>query len=84
MKLVVAIIRPEKLEAVQADAASMWNGRIGLPVALASHTAPGCATRAGPRGPSTVMPIGCPSSIARFARSAARAALREVDPRAVV
>ena len=32
---------------VQNDDASMWNGTMGLPVARASHTRPGCATRGG-------------------------------------
>ncbi len=31
---------------------------IGLPVAFDSQTAPGCATRAGPRGPSSVNATG--------------------------
>ena len=31
---------------------------MGLPVTFASHTAPGCATRAGPRGPSSANATG--------------------------
>jgi hypothetical protein len=38
----------------------MWNGTIGLPVAFASQIAPGCATFAGPRGPSSVNAAGFP------------------------
>ena len=50
-----------QLPSVQWRLASRWNGSTGLPVALASHTAPGCATPAGPRGPSTVNPAGFPA-----------------------
>ena len=57
---------------------------MGLPVTFAIQMAPGCATMAGPRGPSTVIPTGWPSSIRRLALRAARTALRDVEPRAVV
>ena len=36
------------------DRLPTWQGRIGLPVAIASQTAPLLACRAGPRGPSSV------------------------------
>ena len=78
------ICEASQLGAVQLGLASKWNGTIGLPVTFASHNAPGCATRAGPRGPSSVMPTACPSSIRRLALNAARAACLDVDPRAVV
>ena len=52
-------------------------GAMGCPVAPASQTAPGCATRAGPRGPSTVKATGRPaveiaSQLHQRARRAAR------------
>ena len=63
----------------------MWNGRIGLPVAPASNTAPRCATRAGPRGPSTVNPDGLPRrKVAPQLNQRARAAARRRAPRGVV
>ena len=67
----------------QLRSASIWNGTTGLPVAFASHTAPGCAMRAGPRGPSTVNAAGLPAAMSRVSCSNALRAPREVDPRAV-
>ena len=65
--------------------ASMWNGTIGLPVALASQTAPGCATRAGPRGPSTVNAAGQPSRhLAPQLHERARAAARRRPARRAI
>ena len=52
----------------------------GLPVAFASHTAPGCATRAGPRGPSTVKPAGFPAAMSRVSCSSACAAAARRRP----
>ena len=71
-----------QLLSVQLDAASAWNGINGLPVAFASHTAPGCATSAGPRGPSSVnaTPFDFTS---RTSCSSAFGPPRDVDPRAV-
>ena len=59
--------------------------RTGLPVAFASQTAPGCATRAGPRGPSSVNAAGLPAAMSRFSCSSAcdRAARRRSARRAV-
>ena len=50
----------------------------GLPVAFASQTAPAWATRAGPRGPSTVNAAGRPAAMSRFncSRALQRAARR--------
>ena len=41
------------------------SSRTGFPVACANHTAPGCAIRAGPRGPSTAKPAARPAAISR-------------------
>ena len=60
----------------------MWNGRIGWPVAPASQTAPGCATRAGPRGPSTVKAAGAAGGqLAAQLHERARAAARRRSAR---
>ena len=72
-----------QLRSVQCRSASRWNGSTGLPVALASQTAPGCATRAGPRGPSTVNPAGFPAAMSRVSCRSAFRAPRDVEPRAV-
>ena len=70
-----------QLFSVQLDAASEWNGSSGWPVARASHTAPGCATSAGPRGPSSVNATPWAfTSLTSCLRAAGPP--REVDPRA--
>src|SRR5207237_6767410 len=72
-----------QLPAVQKRDDSMWNGRSGLPVAPASHTAPGCATRAGPLGPSIVNAAHLPEARSRFNCTSARTPPRDDDPRDV-
>lgn len=67
---------------VQYRSASRWNGRIGWPLARASQVAPGCATRFGPRGPSTVSATGVLWT-SRSIWSMARRAPRELEPRMV-
>ena len=49
---------------------------IGLPVTFASHTAPGCATRAGPLGPSSANATGRRSTSRTSCSSALRATAR--------
>ena len=51
-------------------------------MAPASQTAPGWATRAGPRGPSIVNATGRPSASSRRSWTSAFAPPRELDPRA--
>ena len=48
-----------------------------------ARRAPGCATRAGPRGPSTVNATAWPAVSSRRSCTSARAPPRDVDPRAV-
>ena len=71
----------------QCSAASAWNGNHRIPGALDSHTAPGWATRAGPRGPSIVKAVGCslrvpsPAAASPCGRRATRSARRsEPEP----
>ena len=71
-----------QLFAVQAFDASRWNGTSGEPVICDRKTAPGWATRAGPRGPSSVNPAAWPWAIARRSSTSARAPPRDDDPRA--
>ena len=72
-----------QLRIVHDELHSMWNGRIGWPVAPARKTAPGCATLAGPRGPSRVKAAGFPAASSRRSCTSARAPPRELEPRAV-
>src|SRR5262249_26512200 len=72
-----------QLFAVEWRSEWMWKGRMGLPVALASQMAPGCAIFAGPRGPASVNAAGRPAAMSRFSWTSAFTAPRDVDPRAV-
>ena len=72
-----------QLFAVQARDASMWNGTIGWPVTCDRNTAPGWATRAGPRGPSSVNAAPCPCAISSRSSTSARAPPRDDEPRAL-
>ena len=73
---------------VQARSASTWNGRIGLPVALASHTAPGLRLpgrapraiereRRRPPGPDVADQLHAARRVARARTRSARGAVAE-------